>query len=90
MGAGNLIVSSTLPTPFSEDFGWFTDEIPGVMYWLGVANAERGWPGAPHSPDYVADEDSIQAGARAMTAVILHRLRALKDAVIAASPSTGR
>lgn len=75
MGAGNLIVSSTLPTPFSEDFGWFTDEIPGVMYWLGVANAERGWSGVPHSPDYVADEDSIQAGARAMTAVILHRLR---------------
>ncbi len=76
MGAGNLVVSSTLPTPFSEDFGWFTDEIPGVMYWLGVANAERGWSGVPHSPDYVADEESIQAGARAMAAVILNRMRA--------------
>ncbi len=76
MGAGNLVVSSTLPTPFSEDFGWFTDEMPGVMYWLGVANAERGWSGLPHSPDYVADEESIQAGARAMAAVILNRLRA--------------
>lgn len=75
MGASKLIVSSTLPTPFSEDFGWFTDEIPGVMYWLGVANAERGWSGLPHSPDYVADEDSIQAGARAMAAVILDRVR---------------
>lgn len=76
MGPGSLVVSSTLPTPFSEDFGWFTDEIPGVMYWLGVANAERGWSGLPHSPDYVADEDSIQAGARAMAAVILNRLMA--------------
>lgn len=75
MGSANLVVSSTLPTPFSEDFGWFTEEIPGVMYWLGVANAARGWSGVPHSPDYVADEDSIQAGARAMAAVILARLR---------------
>ena len=45
------------------------------MYWLGVANAERGWSGVPHSPDYVADEESIQVGARAMAAVILNRLR---------------
>lgn len=75
MGSANLVVSSALPTPFSEDFGWFTEEIPGVMYWLGVANAARGWSGVPHSPDYVADEDSIQAGARAMAAVILARLR---------------
>lgn len=75
MGSGNVVVNSTLPTPFSEDFGWFTEVIPGVMYWLGVANAARGWSGLPHSPDYVADEDSIQAGARAMAAVILDRLR---------------
>ncbi|MBP9945045.1 MAG: amidohydrolase, partial [Vicinamibacteria bacterium] len=60
MGAGSLVVSSTLPTAFSEDFAWFTDGIPGVMYWLGVANAERGWSGVPHSRDYVADEESIQ------------------------------
>ncbi|MEO8359192.1 MAG: amidohydrolase [Vicinamibacteria bacterium] len=76
MGLGSLIVSSTLPTPFSEDFGWFTDEIPGVMYWLGVSNSQRGFAGFPHSPDYVADEDSIQIGARAMAAVILDRLQA--------------
>jgi len=75
MSPGSLIVSSTLPTPFSEDFGWFTDEIPGVMYWLGVANSERGFSGVPHSPDYVADEESIQTGARAMAAVILGRLQ---------------
>lgn len=74
LGADRLIVSSTLPTPFSEDFGWFQDQIPGVMYWLGVANSERGWSGMPHSPDYVADEESIQIGARAMAAVILDRL----------------
>jgi hypothetical protein len=28
----------------------------------------------PHSPGYVADDDAIAAGARAMAAVILERL----------------
>jgi metal-dependent amidase/aminoacylase/carboxypeptidase family protein len=76
IGPGSLVVSSTLPTPFSEDFGWFQDQIPGVMFFLGVSNAERGWSGYPHNAAYVADEESIQVGARAMSAVILNRLRA--------------
>jgi metal-dependent amidase/aminoacylase/carboxypeptidase family protein len=76
IGSGSLLVSSTLPTPFSEDFGWFQDQIPGVMYFLGVSNAERGWSGYPHSAGHIADEESIQVGARAMAAVILNRLRA--------------
>jgi metal-dependent amidase/aminoacylase/carboxypeptidase family protein len=80
VGPSNLLVSSTLPTPFSEDFGWFQDQVPGVMYFLGVSNAERGTAGYPHNTDYVADEESIQIGARAMAAVILARLRASEPA----------
>jgi metal-dependent amidase/aminoacylase/carboxypeptidase family protein len=48
------------------------------MYWLGVANAEKGFSGIPHSPDYVADEASIQVGARAMAAVLLDYLKTHK------------
>lgn len=59
---------------FSEDFGSFQVEVPGVMYLLGVSNRERGWEGMPHSPGYVADERAIVFGARALAAVILDRL----------------
>ncbi|HEX6886397.1 MAG TPA: amidohydrolase [Planctomycetota bacterium] len=59
---------------FSEDFGWFLDRAPGAMLFLGVANAARGLGGMPHSPDFVADEEALLAGARAMTWVLLDAL----------------
>jgi amidohydrolase len=61
---------------FSEDFGFFLDEVPGAMFFLGVANAAQGIVGMPHTPDYVADEEAIFVGARAMTVVLLDCLRA--------------
>lgn len=71
IGANNLIPLSTVPTAFSEDFGSFQQQVPGVMYFLGVSNSEKGWVGMPHSPNYVADEEAIFVGAKAMAAVML-------------------
>jgi metal-dependent amidase/aminoacylase/carboxypeptidase family protein len=61
---------------FSEDFGAMLDEAPGAMFFLGVSNEARGWVGMPHSPGYVADEDAIFIGARAMTRVLRDYLEA--------------
>ncbi|MEO8634384.1 MAG: M20 family metallopeptidase [Gemmatimonadales bacterium] len=70
------VVSVGVVSPvFSEDFGSFQAEVPGVMYLLGVSNRARGWVGMPHSPSYMADESAITIGARALTAVLLDRLR---------------
>lgn len=66
-------VQNLLPA-FSEDFGSFQDEVPGVFFFLGVSNAEKGHVGMPHSPNYVADDAAIAFGARAMAAVLLDRL----------------
>lgn len=64
------VLDLTSMTPmFSEDFGSFQEEVPGVMYFIGVSNAERGWVGMPHSPGYVADEEAIFVGARTMGAI---------------------
>jgi len=38
---------------------------------LGVANAELGLNGMPHSPNFAADEAAIFVGANAMSAVLL-------------------
>ncbi|MEO8451008.1 MAG: amidohydrolase [Gemmatimonadota bacterium] len=78
IGAGAVIPITTIYPGFSEDFGSFQDQVPGVFYFLGVANAAKGWTGMPHSPDYVADEGSILVAARAMTAVILDRLAGVR------------
>ncbi len=70
-----LMLEGVVPA-FSEDFGSFQDLVPGVMFFLGVSNPEKGWVGMPHSPGYVADEESIFVGARAMGAVLLDFLAA--------------
>lgn len=74
VGESGVLVIEDVPTQFSEDFGSFQEQVPGVMYYLGVSNSEEGWVGLPHSPGYVADEESINVGARAMAAVLLDYL----------------
>ncbi len=71
LGENAVIPMESMTPAFSEDFGSFQDEVPGAMYFLGVSNAERGWVGMPHTPDYVADEEAIFVGARTMAAVFL-------------------
>ena len=74
LGEGSAVTVPVAPIVFSEDFGSFQDQVPGVLWFLGVSNAEKGWVGMPHSPNYVADEAAIVVAARAMTAVLLERL----------------
>ena len=74
LGADAVVEIDQVLPAFSEDFGSFQEEVPGVMYFLGVDNAQRGTVGMPHSPDYVADEGAVLVGARAMIAVLLDQL----------------
>jgi metal-dependent amidase/aminoacylase/carboxypeptidase family protein len=61
--------------PFNaEDFALFLNRTPGAMFWLGVANADRGIAGVPHSPDFDVDDESLVVGAKAMSAVLLEAL----------------
>ena len=76
LGEGSVLSLSSMTPAFSEDFGSFQEAVPGVMFFLGVSNSEKGWVGMPHSPDYVADEASIAAGATAMGRVLLDFLAA--------------
>jgi amidohydrolase len=78
LGEGAVIPIPGIYPGFSEDFGSLQDQVPGVFWFLGVANAAKGWAGMPHMPDYVADEASILVGARAMAAVILDRLAGVR------------
>ncbi|MEQ1819586.1 MAG: M20 family metallopeptidase [Terricaulis sp.] len=74
LGDSALVQVRNVLPGFSEDFGHMQAVIPGAMFFLGVSNASRGWQGFPHSPNYVADEEAIFVGARAMISVMLDRL----------------
>jgi metal-dependent amidase/aminoacylase/carboxypeptidase family protein len=67
--------------PFNcEDFALFLREAPGAQFYLGVADDASGMNGAPHTPDFAADERAIGHGVRAMAALLTHRLTALRAA----------
>jgi metal-dependent amidase/aminoacylase/carboxypeptidase family protein len=71
LGDDAVLRVETVVTQFSEDFGAFQEQVPGAMYFLGVSNSAEGWVGMPHTPTYVADEQAIFVGAKAMAAVFL-------------------
>jgi metal-dependent amidase/aminoacylase/carboxypeptidase family protein len=73
-GDGIVIPLPAPPQGFSEDFGWFQKEVPGVFFFLGASNAADGVTAMPHSPNFAIDERAIVFGARAMAAVLLDRL----------------
>jgi metal-dependent amidase/aminoacylase/carboxypeptidase family protein len=75
VGPEGLLEINQITPYFGEDFAYFQQQIPGAMYWLGVSNSAAGSTGMPHSPDFVADEESIVVGAQAMAAVLVGYLQ---------------
>ncbi len=54
--------------PFnSEDFAFYQQQIPGVMYWLGATNLEKGIVSVPHMPGFDIDEECLVVGTKACT-----------------------
>ncbi|GER59502.1 amidohydrolase [Patiriisocius marinus] len=62
------------PFQFSDDFAYFQKEVPGVYYFLGVSNMEKGIAGMPHTPNFEADEEAIRTGVNYFSSMIIERL----------------
>jgi hippurate hydrolase len=46
----------------AEDFGYYSQEIPGCFFRLGVMNKEKGIIHGVHTPQFNIDEDAIEIG----------------------------
>ncbi len=46
----------------AEDFGYYSQKIPGCFYRLGVMNKERGIVSGVHTPTFNIDESAIETG----------------------------
>lgn len=60
MGKGQ--VEETEMRMGAEDFGYYTQVIPGCFYRLGVGNASRGIVHNVHTPKFDIDESAIETG----------------------------
>jgi metal-dependent amidase/aminoacylase/carboxypeptidase family protein len=71
LGAGStLVVRASIPY-FGEDLALFREHVPTVLFFLGVANPERGIVAMNHSPDYDLDEEGLRVGTAAMSSVLV-------------------
>ncbi len=46
----------------AEDFGYYSQVIPGCFYRLGVMNKEKGITSGVHTPTFNVDENAIEIG----------------------------
>jgi metal-dependent amidase/aminoacylase/carboxypeptidase family protein len=59
---------------FNDDFAYFQQKIPGVYFFLGGSNYEKGIIAMNHSPNFQVDEESIRTGVRCFSSLMLERL----------------
>ena len=64
MGADNVL--ETEVRLGAEDFGYYTRQIPGCFYRLGVMNTAKGITSGVHTPTFNIDEGAIAIGAGMM------------------------
>ncbi len=60
--AGPENVEQTEVRMGSEDFGYYTQEIPGCFYRIGVMNEAKGITSGVHTPTFNIDESAIEKG----------------------------
>jgi amidohydrolase len=58
------------PIMAAEDFAYYQQELPGVYFFLGVANEAEGWTDYLHTPRFRPDEAAIVTGVKAAASLL--------------------
>ncbi|WP_299436468.1 M20 family metallopeptidase [uncultured Aquimarina sp.] len=58
---------------FGEDFIFYQQKVPGVFFFLGGSNIEKGIVSMPHTPNFAIDETTIKFGVQSFASLILER-----------------
>ncbi|KAF5198820.1 Iaa-amino acid hydrolase ilr1-like [Thalictrum thalictroides] len=67
LGSENVKVAKKVMA--GEDFAFYQEVIPGVMFGIGIRNEQLGAVHSPHSPYFFIDEDVLPIGAAVHTAL---------------------
>jgi len=55
----------------SEDFSYYQKEVPGVFFFLGAGNRDKGTDNPHHSPRFNVDEDVLVYGVQMLAGFAL-------------------
>lgn len=72
---GNAQVQEIPQRLTSEDFAYYTHQVPGSFYRLGVANPGKGITSAVHTPTFDIDEKALEVGSGLMAWLAISALR---------------
>ena len=75
---------------FNDDFAYFQQQIPGVYFFLGGSNFEKGMIAMNHAPNFHADEESIRVGVRSFSTLMLARLGAPVASAVPTVPAASK
>ncbi len=73
-GKGSVIADYGQVPFFNDDFAFFQQKIPGVFFFLGGSNFEKGIIAMNHSPNFEVDEECIRTGVKSFSSLIFERL----------------
>jgi metal-dependent amidase/aminoacylase/carboxypeptidase family protein len=60
--------------PFSnDDFSYLQEKVPGVYFFLGGSNFQKGLIAMIHAPNFMVDEESIRFGVSRFATLIMER-----------------
>jgi metal-dependent amidase/aminoacylase/carboxypeptidase family protein len=74
-GKGFVVTNYGQVPFFNDDFAFFQQKVPGVYFFLGGSNLEKGIVAMNHAPNFAVDEDSIRTGVKSFSSLIFERLR---------------
>jgi amidohydrolase len=72
VGKANVITPA--PQMGAEDFAYYQARVPGLFFFLGVANAKKNITAMIHTEYFDLDEDALPIGVRALSTVALDAL----------------
>lgn len=81
-GEGAITLAHGQVPFFNDDFAYFQERVPGVYFFFGGSNLEKGIIAMNHAPTFQVDEESIRLGVMRFSTLLLARLGALDEATL--------
>jgi len=63
-----------MPDYRGDDFAYFQEQVPGVYFYLGGSNFQKGVISMPHAPNFQVDESCIKTGVNYFSSLIIESL----------------
>jgi amidohydrolase len=76
VGADNVVEHDSIMTG-GDDAAYYQQRVPGVYWWLGIRNEEKGFVQPLHSPNFNFNEEVLVIGAAVQVQVAFDYLKAM-------------